>query len=67
MMEMLLVLPFLLLILGMMFYMGRGMMRVQYAQVMSRHESWRVAARVPDELGPHVDRWSAHTLTPTEN
>ena len=62
MLEMLLVLPLLMLIVGLMFYVGRGMARLQHAQVMSRYESWRVAARVPDAIGPHADNANANTL-----
>ena len=48
--EMILVLPFLMLILAMVFYFGRGMVRVQRTQSMGRYEVWRSTARAP---GPH--------------
>lgn len=41
MIETALVLPVILFILAMLLYFGRGMVRVQRAQVMDRYESWR--------------------------
>ena len=45
--EMILVIPFLMLILAFVFYFGRGMVRVQRAQLMDRYEVWRDVANAP--------------------
>ena len=45
--EMVLVLPLLFVILALLFYFGRGIVRVQHAQVMDRYEAWRQAAGAP--------------------
>lgn len=47
--EMILVLPVLMLVLALVFYFGRAMVRVQRAVVMDRYETWR---RVADAPGP---------------
>jgi hypothetical protein len=47
--EFILVLPFLLLILMLLFYFGRGMLRVQHTQVMATYEAWRLSAPVRDQ------------------
>jgi hypothetical protein len=48
MIEMCLVMPLLLLILFFLFYFGRGLIRVQYAQVADRYVAWEQASgRVP--------------------
>ena len=49
--EMVLVLPLLFVILALLLYFGRGVVRVQHAQVMDRYEAWRQAAGAP---GPAV-------------
>ena len=49
--EMMLVLPLLMVILALLVYFGRGVVRVQHAQVMDRYEAWRQAAGAP---GPGV-------------
>ena len=56
--EMILVLPFLMLILAMVFYFGRGVVRIQRTQSMGRYEVWRSTARAPgprysEPGGPH--------------
>ncbi len=50
--EMVLALPLILLVLSLLFYLGRGVVRVQRAQVMDRYESWRIIASSP---GPQHD------------
>jgi len=45
--EMVLVLPFIVLVLAYVFYFGRGMVRVQRAHVMDRYEVWRQVERTP--------------------
>lgn len=55
--ETVLVLPLLLVILGMVLYFGRGMLRLQRAQVMDRAEAWRLPhhpteASLDDALRP---------------
>ncbi len=45
--EMVLVVPFLLVVVAYVFYFGRGMVRVQRAQVMDRYEVWRQVSRTP--------------------
>ena len=43
--EMVLAMPFLLLVLSLLFFLGRGMVRLQRAWVMDRYEAWREVAR----------------------
>jgi len=62
MIETLLALPLIMLTLGLLFYAGRGMTRLQGAQVMSRYETWRQADRVPDAAGPHTDPSTGNIL-----
>lgn len=50
--ETVLVMPLLLVILSLVFYFGRMMVRVQHTQVMARYETWR---SVIDAPGPHDD------------
>ena len=45
--EMVLVLPLLLVIVALLVFFGRGVVRVQHAQVMDRYEAWRQAAASP--------------------
>ena len=45
--EMVLVLPLLFVILALLVFFGRGIVRVQHAQVMDRYEAWRQAAGAP--------------------
>lgn len=54
--EMVLVLPLLFVILALLVFFGRGIVRVQHAQVMDRYEAWRQATGAP---GP------AHGGTPS--
>jgi hypothetical protein len=49
--EMILVVPFLLTVLAYVFFFGRGMVRVQRAQVMDRYEVWRQVGRAPGGIG----------------
>jgi hypothetical protein len=58
--EMVLAMPFLILILSFIIYFGRGVTRVQHAEVMDRYEAWREAAK--GGPGPHVDDDHGHTL-----
>lgn len=58
--EMVLCMPFLILILSFLIYFGRGVVRMQHTQVMDRYESWRQAAR--GAPGPHADHTKGHTL-----
>jgi hypothetical protein len=52
MMEMCLVLPLLFLIISFLFYFGRGLMRVQFAQVADRYVAWeQESGRVPVVVG----------------
>ena len=44
--EMVLVIPFILLILTLLVFFGRGMVRVQHTQVVDRYEAWRSNANV---------------------
>lgn len=53
MMELVLVLPLILIILALLFYLGRMETRVQRTQVMVRYEAWRAAAGAP---GPYRDQ-----------
>ena len=62
MMQVLLALPLVIMVLAMMFFVGRGMMRIQHAQGMSRYESWRRASHVPPELGPYADNQTGNVL-----
>lgn len=45
--EMVLVLPLLLVILSLVFFFGRLMVRAQHTQVMSRYETWRQVIEAP--------------------
>ncbi len=45
--EMVLVLPFLVFILLLVMYFGKGVVRLQHAQVMDRYEAWRLADGAP--------------------
>jgi hypothetical protein len=45
--EMVLVLPFLLIILSLVFFFGRLMVRAQHIQAMSRYETWRDVIEAP--------------------
>jgi hypothetical protein len=47
MMEMALVLPFIVLIIALLLFFGRGIMRVEHAQVVDRYEAWRIAENAP--------------------
>lgn len=60
MVETVLVMPLLVLILAFVIYFGRGVVRVQHAQVMDRYEAWRQANGHPS--GPHPDTPQGHTL-----
>ncbi len=62
MVETLLALPIIMLILGLLFYVGRAMSRLQGAETMARYETWRQADRVPDDEGPHADAATGHRL-----
>lgn len=53
MMETVLVLPFLVFILLLVMFFGRGVARVQHTQVMDRYEAWRLAAQSP---GPSANQ-----------
>lgn len=55
--EFVLALPFLLLVLSLVVYFGRGSVRVQHAAVMDRYEAWRQAAQAP---GPRSDDAAGH-------
>lgn len=44
--EMVLAIPFILLILTLLIFFGRGMVRVQHTQVVDRYEAWRINANV---------------------
>jgi hypothetical protein len=50
--EMVLVLPLLFVVLSLLIYLGRGVVRVQRALVMDRYETWRLAEHAP---GPGID------------
>jgi hypothetical protein len=50
--EMILVLPLLMIVLALLLYFGRGVVRTQHAQVMDRYEAWRQARGAP---GPRAD------------
>jgi hypothetical protein len=52
MMEMVLALPLILLILALLLFFGKGIMRVQHSQVADRYEAWRLAEEAP---GPTAD------------
>ena len=58
--EMVLVLPLILLVLMLLFYFGRGMVRAQRARVIDRYEAWRMAGEVPS--APQSDRGRDHSL-----
>lgn len=45
--EMVLVLPLLMLILALLIFFGRGVVRGQHAQVMDRYEAWRSVSAAP--------------------
>lgn len=62
MIETLMALPMIMLVLGLIFYVGRAMSRLQGAEVMSRYETWRQADRVPDAVGPHTDNATGNVL-----
>lgn len=47
MFEMVLIMPFLLVILSLIFFFGRLMVRAQHVQVMSRYETWRDVINAP--------------------
>ena len=51
MMEMCFALPFLFLVISLVFYFGRGLTRVQNAQIMDRYEAWRLAGGGPGPDG----------------
>lgn len=52
MIEMVLILPLLFVVLSLLIYLGRGVVRVQRAMVMDRYEAWHQAAHAP---GPGID------------
>ncbi len=58
--EMVLVCPFLILIFVLLMFFGRGMVRVQHAQVMGRYEAWRQAS--VNAPGPHPQVTHGHVL-----
>ncbi len=47
MMELVLILPMIMLVLALLFFFGKVMVRTQQAQVMSRYEVWRDVANAP--------------------
>jgi hypothetical protein len=58
--EMVLAMPFLVLILLLLFFFGRGLVRAQRVAVMDRYEAWRQASA--DAPGPHAQIDDGHTL-----
>ena len=55
--EMVLVLPVLVTILVLLFFLGQGLARVERATILARYEAWRSAARAP---GPRPDTTTDH-------
>lgn len=57
--EMVLVVPFFLIVISLLFYLGRGLIRVQHTQVVDRYEAWRAASGAPE---PAANNTNNNTL-----